>query len=138
MNPDLRTNWLIAIALTGGVLYLLAPILTPFVAGALLAYIGDPLADRLQRLRLSRTVAVVFVFLLTFVSLALLVLLILPLLRSQVVALLDALPGIVAQFEQVWLPRLSELLDIETGDDVGIAAFVPGTAIWRATGAVPC
>ena len=99
MNPDLRTNWLIAIALTGGVLYLLAPILTPFVAGALLAYIGDPLADWLQRLRLSRTVAVVFVFLLTFVSLGLLVLLILPLLRSQVVALLDALPGIVAQFE---------------------------------------
>ncbi len=124
MNPDLRTNWLIAIALTGGVLYLLAPILTPFVAGALLAYIGDPLADRLQRLRLSRTIAVVLVFLLTFVCVGLLVLLILPLLRSQVVALLDALPGIVAQFEQVWLPKLSDWLDMDTGTDVGFAAFI--------------
>ena len=58
MAASLRTNWLIAIALVGGLLYLLAPVLTPFVAAALLAYIGDPLADRLQRLRLPRTLAV--------------------------------------------------------------------------------
>ncbi len=66
MNSDLRVNWLIAISLTGWLLYLLAPVLTPFVASALLAYIGDPLADRLQRLKLPRTLAVIVVFLLTF------------------------------------------------------------------------
>ena len=71
---SLRTNWLIAIALVGGLLYLLAPVLTPFVAAALLAYIGDPLADRLQKLRMPRTLAVVAVFVLTFLMLALLVL----------------------------------------------------------------
>ena len=36
MNSSLRTNWLIAIALVGWLLYLLAPVLTPFVAAALL------------------------------------------------------------------------------------------------------
>ena len=41
MQADNRTNWLIAIALIGGLLWLLAPVLTPFVASALLAYIGD-------------------------------------------------------------------------------------------------
>ena len=50
MPSENRNNWLIAIALTGGLFYLLAPVLTPFVAAALLAYLGDPLADRLQPL----------------------------------------------------------------------------------------
>ena len=44
MKTDLRINWLIAIFITGWVFYLLAPVLTPFVASALLAYVGDPLA----------------------------------------------------------------------------------------------
>ena len=79
MATNLKTNWLIAIALSGWLLYLLAPILTPFVASALFAYLGDPLADRLQRLRLPRSLAVVFVFVLTFAVLALLVLLVGPL-----------------------------------------------------------
>ena len=124
MNPSLRMNWLIAIALIGWLFYLLAPVLTPFVAAALLAYIGDPLADRLQRLRLPRTLAVVAVFILTFLMLSLLVLLVGPLIRTQVAALLDALPDIVVQFEQVWLPNIAELLNLDIGEDVGIGAFV--------------
>lgn len=121
---NLRTNWLIAVALVGGLMYLLAPVLTPFVAAALLAYIGDPLADRLQKLRMPRTLAVVAVFVLTFLMLALLVLLVGPLIRGQVAALLNALPDIVRQFEQVWLPNIAETLDMEAGEDVGIGAFV--------------
>ena len=124
MNPSLRMNWLIAIALVGVLMYLLAPVLTPFVAAALLAYIGDPLADRLQRLKLPRTLAVVAVFVLTFMMLGLLVLLVGPLIRTQVGALLDALPEIVRQFEQVWLPNIAGMLDLELGDDVGLGAFV--------------
>jgi len=124
MNSDLRVNWLIAISLTGWLLYLLAPVLTPFVASALLAYIGDPLADRLQRLRMPRTLAVIIVFLLTFLMLLLLVVLVGPLIRSQVTALFDALPEIARQFEQVWMPNIAGYLNIEAGDDVGIGAFL--------------
>ena len=124
MNPSLRLNWLIAIALIGFLMYLLAPVLTPFVAAALLAYIGDPIADRLQRLKLPRTLAVIAVFVLTFLMLGLLVLLVGPLIRTQVGALLDALPDIVRQFEQVWLPNIAGMLDLELGDDVGLGAFV--------------
>lgn len=119
-----RFNCLIAVALTGWLLYLLAPVLTPFVAAALLAYIGDPLADRLQRLRFPRTIAVVTVFLLTFLFLALLVLLVLPLIRDQVSALMQALPGIVGQVEEIWLPRAALLLGAEPGTDIGLAAFL--------------
>jgi predicted PurR-regulated permease PerM len=123
-NSSLRTNWLIAIALTGWILWLLAPVLTPFIASALLAYIADPLADRLQRLKLPRTVAVVAVFLLTFLALSLLVVLVLPLIRTQVAALLAALPDIVTAVEQEWLPRVIEFLDIESDERIGLGAFV--------------
>ena len=121
-NPGM--NWLIALSILGWLLYLLAPVLTPFIAAALLAYIGDPLADRLQRIRMPRTLAVVVVFLFTFLFLALLVLLVFPLVEAQVSALLKALPGIVAEIEQVWLPRLRPLLGVEGGEDIGFAAFL--------------
>lgn len=124
MDPRRRTNWLIAIALIGWLLWLLAPILTPFVAAALLAYIGDPLADRLQRLKLPRTVAVVSVFLITIIAVATLVLLVVPLIRKQVGALLLALPDIIAQAEQVWLPLIYSFLGVEPGTDVGLGPFI--------------
>ncbi|MCH9004791.1 MAG: AI-2E family transporter [Proteobacteria bacterium] len=124
MQTDLRLNWLIAITLTGWLFYLLAPVLTPFIAAALLAYLGDPLADRLQKFKLPRTLAVVAVFLITFVSLALLILLIGPLVKTQIGALFQALPDIARQIEQVWLPTLLGWMKVEPGDDVGIGAFL--------------
>jgi predicted PurR-regulated permease PerM len=124
IGSNLRTNWLIAIALVGWLLYLLAPILTPFVAAALFAYLGDPLADRLERLGLPRSLAVVTVFILTFLVVVLLVVLVGPLVKKQVVSLLQALPGLASQAEQVWLPRVSELLGVEFDSDVGLGAFL--------------
>ncbi len=124
MQSDLRLNWLIAVALTGWLFYLLAPVLTPFVAAALLAYMGDPLADRLQQLKMPRTLAVVTVFLITFLVLALLLLLLGPLVRTQVGALFEALPSIANEIEQVWLPTLLRWMNVESGDNVGIGAFL--------------
>jgi predicted PurR-regulated permease PerM len=124
MKTDVRLNWLIAIVLSGWLFYLLAPVLTPFVAGALLAYVGDPLADRLQKLKLPRTLAVVAVFLITFLVLALLILLVGPLITAQIGALFDALPEIARQVEQVWMPNILGWLEIDAGDDVGIGPFL--------------
>ena len=124
MRSDLRLNWLIAVALTGWLFYLLAPVLTPFIAAALLAYMGDPLADRLQKFKIPRTLAVFLVFLITFLVLALLLLLLGPLVRTQVGALFQALPDIAHRFEQVWLPTLLQWMNVESGDNVGFGAFL--------------
>ena len=80
------------LALFAGIwlIYLLAPILTPFVASALLAYLGDPLVDRLQRLKLSRTLAVIVAFVLIFVVIGALTVLVVPLVRDQGAALAPA------------------------------------------------
>ncbi|MDJ0793249.1 MAG: AI-2E family transporter [Woeseiaceae bacterium] len=124
MKTDLRINWLIAIVVTGWLFYLLAPVLTPFVAAALLAYIGDPLADRLQKFKMPRTLAVVCVFLITFLAIGLLILLIGPLIGAQVGALFDALPDIAMKAEEVWLPTVMGWLNMEAGADVGLSAFL--------------
>ncbi len=109
----------------GWLLYLLSPILTPFVAAALLAYIGDPLVDRLEKFKFPRTIAVLTVFVLTFVMLGLLVLLIVPLASAQVGALAEAIPGYVSWIEERVLPSLAKQLGQGPGgDEVGLAAFL--------------
>ena len=124
-----RILWLGVLAASSYVLYLLAPILTPFVAAALLAYIGDPLVDRLERLKLPRTPAVLAVFVLTFFVISLLVLLVLPLVKSQVAALIERLPAYAAWVEANILPKLEGLVESSgEGSDVGIAAFVAKNA----------
>ncbi len=124
MQSNLRLNWLIATAIFGWLLYLLAPVLTTFIAAGLLAYMGDPFADRLQKLKIPRTFAVVIVFLSTFLLIGLLVLLIGPLVKTQINALFNALPDIVSKVEEVWLPTILGWMNVEAGDDVGISAFL--------------
>ncbi|MEO0615191.1 MAG: AI-2E family transporter, partial [Pseudomonadota bacterium] len=125
MTNDQKLLKLCALGATGYLLYLLAPVLTPFVAAGLLAYIGDPLADRLQKMRLPRSLAVLVVFLLTFVVLGGLVLLLIPLVNSQIGALLEVLPRYVELIEnQVW-PHVAGLLGDGSDDaDIGLAALI--------------
>lgn len=62
--------WLAAATLLGLFLYVFSPVLLPFVAGFTLAYLLDPLADRLQRWGINRLIGslliLVFVLLITF------------------------------------------------------------------------
>lgn len=111
--------WVLGLVLLSGVLaYLLSPILTPFVISALLAYLGDPLVDRLEARGLKRTPAVVVVFCLLFVVLILLLLLLLPLIESQVSKLLRTLPGYLDWLRLNLLPQIQALLpdDVEVFD----------------------
>ncbi len=100
--------------LSAWLLYLLAPVLTPFLLGALLAYLGDPIADRLEERKLSRTLSVVVVFGVMVVFGLLLLLILIPLLQEQLTSLLSRLPLIVPWLQEVALPWLSATLKIET------------------------
>jgi predicted PurR-regulated permease PerM len=93
-------NWFILalIAGTGWLLYTLAHVITPFVLSAGLAFLGDPLVDRLERFRFfkwrfSRTFAVLIVFLLITITIVLVFLIFLPLLRDQVESAVTTAPA---------------------------------------------
>ena len=76
----------------GWLFYTLSPVLIPFFISAILAYIADPLADKLESWNLSRMVAVSIVFSLLVLSILLILLVLLPLLGSQFGSLLQNLP----------------------------------------------
>lgn len=99
--------------LIGALLYLLAPVLTPFAVAALIAYLGDPLVDRLEARRLSRPLAVTVVFLLFSLLATLVVLLLIPLLEAQVSLLWNGLPAGLETLQDRLLPLASEYLGLE-------------------------
>lgn len=91
--------WAIALAVFVGFLMLFRSILLPFIAGMALAYFLDPVADRLERIGLSRTLATVVIltaFVLVFV-LALVILI--PLLVTQASDFAANVPGYIAQLQ---------------------------------------
>lgn len=109
-------KWLVltGIAGAGWLIYLLAPILTPFTVGALLAYLGDPLADRLEAWKLGRTTAVSLVFAAMTLVFALILFLLVPLLEHQVSRFLASLPSYVQWFKQVFVPWINERFGTQT------------------------
>lgn len=102
--------WLAALAATLLLVYLLGPILTPFVLAAGLAYLGDPLVDRLQTWRLSRTAGVLVVFTVLTLGTALFLLLMFPLLEGQISTLVEKWPRYMQWLQDNVLPQVSALL----------------------------
>ncbi|UVK84350.1 AI-2E family transporter [Pseudomonas sichuanensis] len=96
-------------------LYLLHNILSPFLVGILLAYLADPLVDRLERAGLSRTWGVVAVFsLFTLLFMALLLVLI-PMLAKQLVRLYELAPQMLDWLQHVALPWVQSRLGLADG-----------------------
>ena len=87
-----RLQWAAVALFVGWLLWLLAPVLSPFALAALLGWLGDPLVDRIQRRGLSRNTAVLLVFGGMMLVLALALLLLLPLLERQILTLVQSLP----------------------------------------------
>jgi predicted PurR-regulated permease PerM len=93
------TFWIVALAVFMFLLWLLSEILLPFVAGLALAYLQAPLADRLERLGINRTLAALLIvgaIVLTFILLALLLV---PILLEQAAALIAGIPTYVARMQ---------------------------------------
>lgn len=87
-----RLKWVVLSAFGLWVMWLLAPVLTPFVVALMLAWLGDPLVDRLEASGRSRNTAVVLVFVLMILLLALALLILVPLIQRQIITLVAALP----------------------------------------------
>lgn len=101
------------LVLLGWIMFKLEPVLMPFIVGGLLAYLGDPVADRLEARGLSRTWAVVVCFIvLTLILLSVLVILI-PLVLHQLKVVYGQVPAIFEWFKFVAQPWLIETLSLE-------------------------
>jgi len=103
----------------GFLLYLLAPVLTPFLIAALLAYIGDPLVDKLETYRLSRTWSVLVVFVgLSLVALILLAIIV-PSLGKQLQVFIANVPVYVEWLQNTAMPWVQHRLNLSETPDIG-------------------
>ncbi len=101
-----RLQWTALVLGVLWVVWLLAPILSPFVFAALLGWLGDPLVDRLERRGLKRNNAVILVFSAMILMLALALVVLVPLLEQQLVTLVESLPDYRQWFVGTALPWL--------------------------------
>jgi len=122
-HPTESRSWLVLALLAGGgwLIYLLAPVITPFAISAVLAYLGDPLVDRLEkasvwRWKVGRAVAVSIVFALILSLLIVVLLIIIPMLAEQVRLLVHRLPEWIEWFSATALPWLAAKAGFELTD----------------------
>lgn len=104
----LQKNYFLFIAvgvLTGCALfYFLAPVLMPFFIGVLLAYLINPLVEKLQSWHLPRLLSVIIVFSAALIFFISLVLLLIPLVQEQINILAGTIPNIIIWLQNTVLP----------------------------------
>jgi predicted PurR-regulated permease PerM len=91
--------WMITAIGVVAFLYLFSDVLLPFVAGMVLAYFLDPVADRLQRLGLSRTWSTIFILFSFIVVLTVGLIIVIPILISQLSGLIGNLPEYLTRLQ---------------------------------------
>jgi predicted PurR-regulated permease PerM len=101
-----RLQWALLLLGVGALIWVMTPVLTPFVASALLAWLGDPVVDRLQKRGMSRNGAVGLVFTLMVLAVILLVLILVPVIQSQVLVLAKSVPDYMEWVVRTGLPWL--------------------------------
>lgn len=113
MTDSQRWFLIIGLAVVAVLVYLLAPILSPFLAGALLAYASDPIADRLEAKGIGRTWSVIIVFVLITLVVMIALLLLLPQLAHQLQVLIERIPVVIQLLKEQVQPWVMDKFSVE-------------------------
>src|SRR5678809_770704 len=81
--------WAAFFAIVVALIWLLGDVLLPFVAGMAIAYLCNPLTNRLERLRVPRWLGALIVLTLVVLFFVLLILLIVPVIAAQLSAFIQ-------------------------------------------------
>ena len=113
--------WTAALATFVALVWLLHDILLPFVAGMVLGYLLDPLANRIERLGVGRLAASMLIIGLSGFTLIFLLILMAPILIGQLAAFVEQLPDYVSRLHALVTdpnrPWLTKILGVSLGED---------------------
>lgn len=112
--------WLVLACISGGLIYLLSPILTPFLLAAVIAYICNPMVRRMADREIPRTVGTVLVMLLLLGVFAALILIMVPLFEKEASRLLDKMPVYLDIVKNQAIPWLETRFDINLQPDMNV------------------
>lgn len=105
------TYWGIVAAVFLAVLWGLGNVILPFLVGGAIAYFLDPIADRLERLGLSRTAATAAISVVALLAFTLLALWIIPMLVRQLIQLVNAAPTIFGELQDFLTTKFPQIVD---------------------------
>ncbi len=97
-------------------IYFLQPILMPFLVGMGLAYLGDPLVDRLETLGVGRTSGVFIVFVVFLLLIIGVLLILMPILAKEISALVSNIPQAIVLLQETTGPFLMSNFGIDPFD----------------------
>jgi predicted PurR-regulated permease PerM len=128
--------WLATFGVLVVALWLLSEILLPFIAGMAIAYLLNPLTNKLETMGVRRTVAALLIVGVAVLAFILLVLLIVPVAVNQLGALISNIPGYVTRLQGLLvdsdLPWLRRIIGPEDASKT-IGDLVTQGAGWLAT-----
>ena len=101
------------IALILWVLYLLKPVVLPFIAAFLVAYLFSPLVDKLHRIGLPRWLSIGIVFIGIGVIVTLAIWYVVPLVWQQLIYARDSIPAGIHWLNYTFLPWVSQTFNVE-------------------------
>jgi predicted PurR-regulated permease PerM len=111
--------WVVgAVLVVAALLHWLGPILTPFLIGGMLAYVGSPAVSWLEKKRVPRTVGALVVMLVAFVLVLGLVLVLVPLIHNEFSQLAKRLPALAVGLYAQLAPWLDEKFGIQVQFDL--------------------
>lgn len=93
--------WVAALGAFIGLLWLFSGILLPFIMGMALAYLLDPLADWLERVGMNRLWATITILIFSLIVFTIALLVIIPVLVSQLAGFIERLPAYVARLQEL-------------------------------------
>ncbi|MCE8510277.1 AI-2E family transporter [Ruegeria pomeroyi] len=121
---DQLRYWGVATVIFVAVLYLLGDVLLPFVIGGAIAYFVDPVADRLERLGLSRAAATAVITIASVLLFVLMVLMVVPALIAQMIDLINVLPQLFQDLRAFVSTHFPSVLDRESNAHQMIASVM--------------
>ncbi|MEO8937844.1 MAG: AI-2E family transporter [Burkholderiaceae bacterium] len=114
-TPLLRQTllWVTLVVVVGVLVWMLAPVLTPFLIAAIIGYILNPGVDWLARHRVPRWVGTSLMLILLIVLVVLLVLIIVPVIQKEFIQARDKLPELLTRMQTGLAPKLSSLFGVD-------------------------
>jgi predicted PurR-regulated permease PerM len=120
-------SWTALLLMAALLLWLLAPVLSPFVVGAVLAYMLHPAVEWLVARRVPRALAVLIVVVLAITAVTLLLFMVVPVIAKELPMLRDQIPLMAEKLNRTVVPWLGNYGIHVSLDTESIKAFVAKT-----------
>jgi predicted PurR-regulated permease PerM len=119
LSPSWHAMALIAALVgVGFLIHALAPVLTPFAFGAILSYVGAPIVSALEKRKVPRAAGAVIVIVAFVGFIAGMVLVVAPLISSEIANIATKMPELIARAQNEWLPWINQTFGLTLSMDL--------------------